>query len=513
MRLDDRAMTILTGLVLAVVVGTIAQQSPRILDLFSNKPTAVLVDDFFLVRTGVPQELDLLDNDQIANIDGELVIAGRPRCGRVSFSGSKAMFFADAQCDGNVVFSYCVTGINDCKPAAVSLNVRANSDDVRMVEATPAPPVPTPNAETTPEPTLQNAVQTAVQPTRPVMPVSTDANADVSVFVASVDTSADVTGLQAQMPRAQSGLDPAKIAQVARIAATTHDRAGAQFRPRKLDLEVAALSRSNSTPSGVARFLGRTLPGATLTPNAATTPSDSGLTPLAIGNRQTALRRDNCQISMGLQLADFAEVWVNLNSNCNAGEVVKLAHADTGFLIPLDGSGSARVRVPALKSRADFVAVFPGHDAPIMDQISVPDLLGMTRSLVSLDAKTMLDLSAREYDQTTGRDRVLVVDQGASAPGIGKGATGFLRAYSGTNGQRHFVYSRLASPDNMMRITRLQLVGDRDRACNMTARIATKLAEPAHQPGEVVHYRLPNCDGQGRYESHLRDIRVMPRDV
>lgn len=513
MRLDDRAMTILTGLVLAIVVGTIAQQSPRILEMFSNQPTAELVDDFFLVRAGVPQELDLLGNDTIQNIDGDLVIAGRPRCGRVSFSGSKAMFLAKSDCDGNVVFSYCVAGVADCKPAAVSLNVRANRDDVRVIAAAPVAPARADPVPTPPQPSIQNAVQTSsAEPPLPASATSTD-DPVVSVLVANVD---------APLPQVQPApdptyLNPAKIAQVARIAGANHNRRGAQFRPRQLDLDVAALSHPNHSPAGVARFLGRAtgdrIPGVALNRNAVRAPPSNGLVPLASSSGQTEARYGDCQVSMGLQLADFAEVWVALTSNCNGDDVIEVAHGETSFLIPLDGAGTAKMRLPALHTSAKFIARFPGHEAPIVGEVSVPDLLGMTRSLVSLDAKTELDLSAREYDQLTGRDRVIAIDQGTPTPDVARGAVGYLRAYSGPNGKRHFVYSRRGGLDRITQLTKLQLVGERNRACDMTARVSTLMAEPAHQPGETVEYTLPSCDGQGRYESHLRDIRVMPRDA
>lgn len=127
MRADDHTMTILTGLVFAVVLGTMAQNSDSLMELFSDKSELQVEDDVFFVRAGTNSSIDLLANDyaETAISPTQVRITAKPSCGAIDISNEGVLFHSSAACDGIVKFAYCVEAEGTCSPAEVLLNVRA----------------------------------------------------------------------------------------------------------------------------------------------------------------------------------------------------------------------------------------------------------------------------------------------------------------------------------------------------------------------------------------------------
>ncbi len=119
---DDRFMTLATGLVLAIVVGTMAQKSDLIMSFFGAESAKSTTEDSFTVRAGRDQTLDVQAND---TLKGELVIVDLPSCGELtSTSGSQFNFTQSEACLGKVEFSYCVEDEEgECAPSLVALTV------------------------------------------------------------------------------------------------------------------------------------------------------------------------------------------------------------------------------------------------------------------------------------------------------------------------------------------------------------------------------------------------------
>ena len=127
MRLDDHLMTILTGLVLAILVGIMAQKSDYFIDAFTGERMAVAEDDNFIIRAGRDQVLDVLMNDSApgAGVAPEdLRIVSRPACGQIKTDQGKVLYSGSEECDGLITFSYCLEKSQSCTPAHVVLNVR-----------------------------------------------------------------------------------------------------------------------------------------------------------------------------------------------------------------------------------------------------------------------------------------------------------------------------------------------------------------------------------------------------
>ncbi len=123
---DDRFMTLATGLVLAIVVGTLAQQSDSLMAFFTGEEQGIGEDDQYTIRAGRDQSLDVLGND---TLDGEIIIVNTPSCGRAVPDGNGAIDFTDSEaCRGVVTFNYCVEFEDGCVESEVSLSVVVTED-------------------------------------------------------------------------------------------------------------------------------------------------------------------------------------------------------------------------------------------------------------------------------------------------------------------------------------------------------------------------------------------------
>jgi len=85
-RFEDNMMPILTGLVFAVVVGTTAQNSNDLLELFGSDTHVQADDDVFFVRAGANSTLDVLANDLSGDAlsGADIQIVSAPACGTVA---------------------------------------------------------------------------------------------------------------------------------------------------------------------------------------------------------------------------------------------------------------------------------------------------------------------------------------------------------------------------------------------------------------------------------------------
>ncbi|MCF6304740.1 MAG: hypothetical protein L3J33_05160 [Rhodobacteraceae bacterium] len=84
-------------------------------------------DDFYSVRSGASQVLDVLANDEIK---GPIVVLDQPRCGTVALSGASQLLFSSSNaCSGEVSFAYCVDASGACEANSVTLNVISVATD------------------------------------------------------------------------------------------------------------------------------------------------------------------------------------------------------------------------------------------------------------------------------------------------------------------------------------------------------------------------------------------------
>jgi len=124
MRLDDHMMTVLTGLVFAFVLGTMAQNSDSLSSLFADDGKITVSDDVFFVRAGGAPTLDILANDSASITSDDIRIVSAPSCGAIETGENGLVFGQTDSCVGKVSFAYCIEHENGCKEANVTLNVR-----------------------------------------------------------------------------------------------------------------------------------------------------------------------------------------------------------------------------------------------------------------------------------------------------------------------------------------------------------------------------------------------------
>jgi len=130
---NDRMMTIFTGLILAVFAGTMVQYGDRFMAMLSGENQIQTSDDFYSVRSGSSQVLDVLANDEIK---GPIIVLDQPGCGTIALSGASQLLFSSTnECSGEVSFDYCVDGSDGCAPNSVTLNVIS----VAVAGAAPTP--------------------------------------------------------------------------------------------------------------------------------------------------------------------------------------------------------------------------------------------------------------------------------------------------------------------------------------------------------------------------------------
>ena len=155
---NDRFMTMATGLVLAIAVGTMAQNSKSLMAFFTGEDISIGHDDQFTIRAGKNQVLDVLANDSQS---GNISIIGQPTCGTVrAADGDTLEFINSGSCSGNVSFTYCIPDEGNCEAFEVTLNVINVADPTPATETQVASAVEQPTeamptrapAETTPTP-------------------------------------------------------------------------------------------------------------------------------------------------------------------------------------------------------------------------------------------------------------------------------------------------------------------------------------------------------------------------
>ncbi|MXU64769.1 hypothetical protein [Oceanomicrobium pacificus] len=139
-------MTLLTGLVLTVGIGTLAQFSEPIMASFQDEPPGVLTDDAYTVRAGREAKLDVFSNDngeEMALLGGQPVIVDGPACGTAQIVNGTLVFSQSDGCEGRTVLTYGVGSGDSQATAQVVLNVIPDTTQVASadVSAKAAAPV------------------------------------------------------------------------------------------------------------------------------------------------------------------------------------------------------------------------------------------------------------------------------------------------------------------------------------------------------------------------------------
>jgi hypothetical protein len=236
---NDRFMTMATGLVLAIAVGTMAQNSKSLMAFFTGEDISIGHDDQFTIRAGKDQALDVLANDSQS---GNISIIGQPACGTVrAGEGDTLEFINSGSCSGNVNFTYCVPSEGDCEAFEVTLNVINVADPIPATETQVASAVVQP-AEVTPAPAPNSEPETYTQGDRLVagqILVNDDKN-DVAI-----------SGFGANSGPSLFAPDMEELIQPQETVATLR-RSVAGVAPSRIDQDQNIQTQTSATPTQVA---------------------------------------------------------------------------------------------------------------------------------------------------------------------------------------------------------------------------------------------------------------------
>lgn len=135
MRGDDRLMTILTGVVLTVALGVVAQRS----ELIGFGDRAAPRDDVATLIPGRSYLIDVLANDGgLRAGDGErILITASPGCGAVNRRDGRLAYSAPADCRGTQRLAYCLPRGDACPAAQVTLVLAADAEVESSASGTP----------------------------------------------------------------------------------------------------------------------------------------------------------------------------------------------------------------------------------------------------------------------------------------------------------------------------------------------------------------------------------------
>lgn len=406
MRLDDHMMTVITGLVLAVGAGILAQISSG---EFGAEEAArgALSDDRFTIQAGSKARLDILAND--TRTDGPILIVKAPTCGIAKPMESDVLFLRSDGCAGALTFSYCVGERAGCTPAKVALTVHR-----------PAGPTPDPVA-----PQIVMIDKDALTPL-PLEPVA-KTNPE---FAAIPDDLVEDAGLMAFAANLAGG----EIGSVSRYLADTS----------RLDLAAApggtraagTLNVPLADPVRVAAFL-RSY--ADTVPMPAADASAIELASAQFGDPPVSADAQDCRVSADLAPAPGAHLTLSVLAPCLAGREVVAVAEGLPFLFKVSEEGSLVADLPALAIDAN-VELIPGHGlAPIQLSADGSDILRVERSVVRLRRADGLVLVATEIGALGATDV-----RAASAPSHRDAflaGRGYVRAYGSTEGQTIEVYT------------------------------------------------------------------------
>lgn len=208
---DDRVMSILSGVILMVAIGTVVQNSDTLSKMFAGDAGGdpKLVPDEAIARAQDLSRIDVLANDESIGETPEVVLVQAPRCGRVFVQGATLQYLPDTACLGIQSLSYTIAGL-DLPPADVVIRVTASdltsgpaaaaaggpSNTTSRPAGDPAPVADTPTVSA--EPALaEPAIAAAPDPMRPAEPPAEPAAGSTDKAAPAIATRPEATAVLA----------------------------------------------------------------------------------------------------------------------------------------------------------------------------------------------------------------------------------------------------------------------------------------------------------------------------
>lgn len=145
---DDRLMSVLSGVVLMVAIGTVVQNSEQLGRFFKGEPSEPeLNPDRFEAKANDLATIDVLANDRGLGEDAasRLVITQNPKCGRIFVRQGAVQYLPDGNCFGQQEFGYGLSGTS-AEPTTVAVRVMPQGRPTTLARSQPEP-APEPKTE------------------------------------------------------------------------------------------------------------------------------------------------------------------------------------------------------------------------------------------------------------------------------------------------------------------------------------------------------------------------------
>ncbi len=152
---DDRLISILSGVILMIAIGTVVQRGGPLVEMFGETDARVLVSDTADARVGVLTRIDVLSNDSgLRPRDRDrLRVVDAPECGRVFVQERALQYLPTEECSGPQSITYAIGADPDAPTATVLVSLRGPSGEALsgVRQPVPRPSQPPAASEVPPE--------------------------------------------------------------------------------------------------------------------------------------------------------------------------------------------------------------------------------------------------------------------------------------------------------------------------------------------------------------------------
>ena len=525
-KVSDHTMTILTGLVLTVTIGMLAQNSESIMAGLTGRNVLQPEDDAFTVRAGKPQMLNLLLNDQApeASTETAILIMQQPNCGELAQSNGQIEYTNSQTCQGPVTFTYCLSADIKCAEAKVALQVLPHQNQglvVASAELAEQPSSPTVLPSDEPVEVAQSP-----SPSDPAI-VPEDEASVVTASIRDFDP--------AVLPENAPISVPAELSPIAELPVEPDlalpDRlASVDFSPAASELtivETAELLPMDLPESRLQDDLPMDLPIATPVVLANVAITAENLTAVSLGTGLDSAANESaaapaiesttaaatCTAQAVALPAAGGEISLSLSAPCNPNSPVVIRQGDFEFAAKTDSSGALTTTFPAFAARATVELLLPDGVTKSL-QVDVPGADRFTRVAVLWSGAVDLELRAGEYGAGLGQSGYIWSGAPRSYRQSRKFGGGYLQSF-GIGNSFAEIYTLPNSKRQTNGVIDLSLhVADSGAACEKAVDLRILRFTGGKSSASNVRFTLGACNAnKADYEviNALSDLRVASR--
>ncbi len=529
-KVNDHTMTILTGLVLTVTVGTLAQNSESIMASFTGGNMLAVQDDAFTVRAGKPQFLDVLLNDKLPqdmNV-ADLRVIDQPSCGTVDPVNGQLQFLNSQECSGKVKFTYCMSGEEDCKTASVAVNILrrvapgpvvASADETEVARSSPAI-APTFIAEAAPTTGLTPPDMPEVAPQIAVAELQSTEDPRQNTTVAM----ADIVSMETVSAEPQFDGGPGIVPPAMEPLVVTSVPITTLAIPNSTDSSpLSTTSNGDSTAKDdlvVAALVAPPIlsPQPTPTPIAVEAPVNVTLADVAVVTApEVEIAAPDCAVAMTALPSVGGEIKVSITAPCLPNSPLLIRQGEFQFSANTDAAGIYEIAFPAFARNAEIRVSLPDGIEKTA-AVVVPDAERFTRVALLWNGQLDLELHAAEYGARPGTPGYVWSGDPASLRQSRRTGGGYLQIF-GSGESFAEIYTLPISKRAAKGTIDLSLhVADGATTCDTAVdlRVLRLQADGAASSADSTNVRFtlaPCADNMNGYEivNALGDLRVAAR--